>query len=39
MNDLPQLPQTPNEFIPYAICIVVGFIIRFFEKRKLKNKL
>lgn len=33
------IPQTKEELLPWLICTIVGAIIRFFEKRKIKNSL
>lgn len=33
------IPQTKEELLPWLICTIVGAIIRFFEKRKIKKSL
>lgn len=34
-----QIPQTKEELLPWLICTIVGIVIRFFEKRKIKKSL
>lgn len=34
-----EIPQTKEELLPWLICTVVGALIRFFEKKKIKNNL
>lgn len=33
------IPTTKEELLPWLICTIVGAIIRFFEKKKIKKDL